>query len=148
MKLVSTATLQIRKPIHEVYQTITMPEHMTKYFISESSGRLETAQDLEWKFPEFDMRFPITQVKTEENKSISFVWDPDTVVSIELTPFGEDNTIVKVTEDGKEMNDENMKWLISNVGGWANFLASMKAYIEYGVELRKGAYDFMKGENP
>lgn len=27
--------------------------------------------------------------------------------------------------------------------GWANFLACLKAYLEYGINLRKGAFDFM-----
>jgi hypothetical protein len=27
--------------------------------------------------------------------------------------------------------------------GWANFLACMKAYLEYGINLRTGAFDFM-----
>ncbi len=117
---------------------------MTKYFISESNGRLETGKDLLWRFPEFEERFPITNVKVEENRSVSFVWDPDTVVEITLEKFKEDNTIVHVTEGGKEFTEENLEWALSNSGGWANFLACMKAYLEYGIELRKGAFDFMR----
>ena len=30
--------------------------------------------------------------------------------------------------------------------GWANFLACLKAYLEYGINLRKGAFDYMKKE--
>ncbi len=28
--------------------------------------------------------------------------------------------------------------LIENSGGWSNFLACLKAYLEYGIQLRKG----------
>ena len=28
----------------------------------------------------------------------------------------------------------------------SNFLACLKAYLEYGINLRKGAFDFMKDE--
>ncbi|MDR2039959.1 MAG: hypothetical protein LBQ60_18715 [Bacteroidales bacterium] len=28
--------------------------------------------------------------------------------------------------------------------GWANFLACLKAWMEYGINLCKGAFDFMK----
>jgi hypothetical protein len=34
--------------------------------------------------------------------------------------------------------------VIGNTEGWANFLACMKAYLEYGIQLRKGAFDFMR----
>ena len=54
------------------------------------------------------------------------------------------STVIKVTEDGKSYNENNLKWAIGNTEGWANFLACMKAYLEYGIQLRKGAFDFMR----
>ena len=33
---------------------------------------------------------------------------------------------------------------MENTEGWANFLACLKAYLEYGINLRKGAFDFLK----
>ena len=147
MKLKSEASLQILKPIKDVFEAIVNSTVLTKYFISESNGDLKEEKDLQWKFPEFETKFPITSVSIKEYKSISFVWDPETVVTIKLEEFSDHSTIVKVEESGKEWNEENLKWLISNVGGWANFLACMKAYLEYGIQLRKGAYDFMRSEN-
>jgi uncharacterized protein YndB with AHSA1/START domain len=144
MQLTSSATIQIQKPIEEVYEGIINPEMMTKYFISESNGRLETGQDLLWKFPEFDERFPITEVVVVENTSVSFKWDPDTQVQIHLEAYNSTSTVVKITEGDKDYSPENLAWLISNTGGWSNFLACLKAYLEYGVQLRKGAYDFMR----
>ena len=144
MKLISEATLQIQKPIEEVFEGIVNPMKMTKYFISESSGRLESGGEVIWKFPEFPDKYPVKDIKIETNRSVSFVWDPETVVNIVLEALPDKSTIVKVTENGKELNDDNMKWLISNTGGWANFLACMKAYLEYGIQLRKGAFEFMR----
>jgi len=143
MKLTSQASLQIQKPIDEVFEGIINPDSMCKYFISESNGRMETGRELLWKFPEFDEKFPITEIVIEENKSISFVWDHQTIVDIVLKSYIGQSTIVKVSEGGKELNEENMRWLISNTAGWSNFLACMKAYLEYGIGLRKGAYEFM-----
>ncbi|TVZ59204.1 uncharacterized protein YndB with AHSA1/START domain [Flavobacteriaceae bacterium MAR_2010_105] len=144
MKLESNATIQIQKPIEEVFDGIVNPEKMTKYFISESTGRLETGKEVMWKFPEFEDKFPITEIKIENTSEISFVWDPETIVSIKLEKLPDDSTIVRVNENGKELNEANLKWALENSGGWANFLACMKAYLEYGIELRKGAFDFMK----
>ena len=144
MKLIAKATIQIQKPITEVFEGIVNPEKMTKYFISESSGRMETGKDLTWKFPEFNDECPVKEIKIAANRSISFVWDKETIVKIELESQPDKSTLVKVTEDGKTYNEDNLKWLIGNTEGWANFLACMKAYLEYGIQLRKGAFDFMR----
>ena len=69
---------------------------------------------------------------------------PFTLFGITLEKWEDDSTIVRVNEHGKELNDENLKWALENSGGWANFLACMKAYLEYGIQLRKGAFDFMR----
>jgi uncharacterized protein YndB with AHSA1/START domain len=46
MKLISKASLQIQKPIEEVFEGIVNPSKMTKYFISESSGVLDSGEEL------------------------------------------------------------------------------------------------------
>lgn len=144
MKLIAKATLQIQKTASEVFEGIVDPTKMTQYFISESTGRMLAGAELDWKFPEFPDQYPVWDIQTETDRLVSFVWDKETVVRIVLEPQADGSTVVKVTEGEKELNEENLKWLISNTEGWANFLACMKAYLEHGVHLRKGAFDFMR----
>ena len=144
MELIAKATIQIQKPVSDVFEGIVNPEHMTKYFISESTGRMETGKEFVWKFPEFPDECPVTNVEVEPSRSVSFVWDVETVVMITLEAQHDGSTVVKVVEDGKAYNEESLRWVIGNTEGWANFLACMKAYLEYGISLRKGAFDFMK----
>tara|TARA_B100001109_G_scaffold255659_1_gene259832 strand:- start:7368 stop:7808 length:441 start_codon:yes stop_codon:yes gene_type:complete len=144
MELKSKASLQILKPIAEVFEAIVEPNHMTQYFISESNGRMESGAELKWKFPEFEDVFPITQIKVNSPSFISFVWDTETVVEIHLEALNDKNTVVRVREKGKSLSEENLAWALSNSAGWANFLDCLKAYLEYGINLRKGAYDFMR----
>ena len=144
MNLIAKATIQIQKPIEEVFEGIVNPEKMTNYFISESNGRMETGKELIWKFPEFPIEVPVKDIKIEINRSVSFVWDPETVVTIVLEEQTDKSTVVKVTEGEKKYNEDNLKWALGNTEGWANFLACMKAYLEYGIQLRKGAFDFMR----
>ena len=68
MKLIAKATIQIQKPIEEVFEGIVNPEKMTNYFISESNGRLETGKELIWKFPEFPDNYPVKEIKIETNR--------------------------------------------------------------------------------
>lgn len=144
MQLIAKATIQIQKPISVVFEGIVNPEKMTNYFISESNGRMETGKELIWKFPEFPVEVPVKNIEIEIDRSISFVWDKETVVKIILEEQPDKSTVIKVTEDGKPYNEENLKWAIGNTEGWANFLACMKGYLEYGIQLRKGAFDFMR----
>ena len=146
MRLESKATIQIQKPIEDVFEGIVNPKKMTKYFISESSGRLETGKEVIWKFPEFDDKFPVKVIKVEKNTLISLVWDSETVVTITLEKLPDNSTVVKVNENGKDLNQDNLNWALDNSGGWANFLACLKAYLEYGINLRKGAFEFMRKE--
>jgi hypothetical protein len=52
-----------------------------------------------------------------------------------------DGVFVTVIEGNKDLNDAGIKWLAGNTAGWANFLACLKAWLEYGINLRKGAFD-------
>ena len=75
---------------------------------------------------------------------IIFVWDPESVVKIELEKRSDNDTVIRVCEEGHRQDEAGIKWAIGQTEGWANFLACMKAWLEYGIHLRKGAFDFMK----
>ena len=145
MKLTAKASLQIQKPAAEVFEAIVNPEQLTNYFISESSGRMEAGKELTWEFGDFPGKFPVKIREAIADKSISFVWDPETVVIITLEEQSDKSTVVNVTEGEKELSEENLNWLAGNSFGWGNFLDCMKAWLEYGIHLRKGAFDYRKG---
>lgn len=145
-ELTIKVAIQILKPVSEVFEAIVDPEKMANYFIAKGSGRMEEGKEIEWKFPEFDMQFPITVGKIEKDNYVSYYWDVNekkNLVEITLAPFGKD-TVVTVTEKGMENNEEGISWLMGNTEGWANFLACLKAYLEYGINLRKGAFEFRR----
>ena len=143
--------IQILEPMRTVFEAIVDPDNMTNYFISESSGRMVEGKELMWKFPEFEEEFPIRVGKIEQDRYVSYHWDTDSrelLVEMTLTPADGDATVVTVTEKSMENDEAGIKWLMGNTGGWANFLACLKAYLEYGINLRNGAFDFMKGNLP
>ena len=140
------AALQISKPVNEVFEAIVDPAKMSNYFISKGSGRMEEDKEITWQFPEFDMDFPVRISKIERDKFISFHWDMDGIellVVMTLVPRDGNSTVVTITEKGRNNDEAGIKWLKGNTEGWANFLACLKAYLEYGINLRKGAFDFM-----
>ncbi len=138
--------LQILKPAGEVFDNIVDPEKMKNYFISQSSGFMKEGELLIWKFPEIDIEFTVTVGKIEQGKYISYYWDgamdgEQTFVEISLQQVSANITFVSITEKSKANNEAGIKWLKNNTEGWANFLACLKAWMEYGVHLRKGAFN-------
>jgi uncharacterized protein YndB with AHSA1/START domain len=143
------AALQILKPAHEVFEAIVDPVKMSNYFISESTGRMEEGREITWRFPEFDMNVPIRVGKIVKDKYISYFWpegEHELLVEMTLEPWESNATVVTVTEKSMKNDEEGIKWLKGNTEGWANFLDCLKAWLEYGVHLRKGAFDFRRDE--
>jgi uncharacterized protein YndB with AHSA1/START domain len=146
-KLEINCAMQIQKPIHEVFEAIILPEKMSNYFISQSTGIMEEGKNLIWKFPEFNFECPVKVQKIEKDKYISFYWENsgvDLLVEITLSEKENNSTLVTISEKSMEINEAGLKWLSGNSFGWSNFLACLKAYLEYNINLRKGAFDFMK----
>ena len=145
-KLVIKCAMQIQKPIHEVFEAIIIPEKMSNYFISQSTGVMEEGKNLIWKFPEFDFECPVRVVKVEKDKFISYYWEnsgENLLVEMTLAEKENNSTLVSISEKSMENNEAGLKWLSGNSFGWSNFLACLKAYLEYNINLRKGAFDFM-----
>ena len=139
------AGLQVLKPIQEVFEAIVDPDKMKNYFISQSSGYMKAGETVTWKFPEMEMEFPVKIEKIENPGYISFYWDgasdgEQTFVEMNLKTVANNITLISITEKSKPNNEQGIKWLKGNTEGWANFLACLKAWMEYGVHLREGAF--------
>lgn len=146
-KLEINVAMQIHKPMNEVFEAIVDPEKMSNYFISQSTGIMEDGKNLIWKFPEFDFECPVRVDKIEKDKYISYYWEnsgKELLVEITLSESLNNSTLVSISEKDMDNNEVGLKWLSGNSFGWSNFLACLKAYLEYGINLRKGSFDFMK----
>ncbi|ESU24876.1 hypothetical protein FEDK69T_04290 [Flavobacterium enshiense DK69] len=146
-KLEINVAMQIGKPVNEVFEAIVNPEKMTNYFISESTGMMEEGKKLIWKFPEFDFECPVRVGKVEKDKYVSYYWESsgaELLVEMTLTERENNTTLVSISEKSMNNDETGLQWLSGNSFGWSNFLACLKAYLEYGINLRKGAFDFMK----
>jgi uncharacterized protein YndB with AHSA1/START domain len=138
--------LQIQKPPHDVFEAIVDPAQMSNYFISKSTGRMEEGAQLTWMFPEFTIEVPVRVDTIEQDQYISYYWPSEDgrelLVEMTLTPARNNSTVVTITEGVMDQNETGIAWLKGNTEGWANFLACLKAWVEHGINLRKGAWDF------
>jgi uncharacterized protein YndB with AHSA1/START domain len=141
------AAIQVQKTPAVVFEAIVDPVKMSGYFISKGSGRMEEGNQVLWQFPEFEFEFPIRVARIEQDRYISYYWEVDQLellVEISLEPVAPDNTLVTVTEKSRDNDEAGINWLKQNTEGWANFLACLKASLDHGVNLRKGAFDFLR----
>lgn len=141
--------IQINKPVAEVFEAIVDPQKMSNYFIANGSARLEEGKQVMWSFPEFEGEFPVNVKKIVANELIALTWDVEGtpfLVEMILTPRRDNATKLTVTEKSTAAEQPSIQWLKNNTEGWANFSACLKAYMEYGINLRKGAFDFMNDD--
>ncbi len=139
------AALQVLKPISEVFDAIVDPDKMKNYFISKSSGYMKEGETIIWQFPEMDAGFRVRIGKIEKDSYISYYWNDfadntQTFVEINLTETESGATFIRIIEKSRPNDDTGIIWLKRNTEGWANFLACLKAWMEYGINLRKGAF--------
>lgn len=136
--------LKIRKPVAEVFEAVVDPAKLSGYFLREGSAPLIAGTTVLWQFPEFDERFPVVVREVEAPGRIVFEWGsaiagaPDTRVEMTFVPLDDANTMVKIAESGWPHTAEGLKASHGNAGGWMHMMAAMKAYLEYGINLREG----------
>ena len=144
------AAIQIQKPATEVFQAIVDPEKMCNYFIGKGTGHLIEGTSVTWEFPEFAGEVLIEVTKVVPGELVAFNWEgakgKKLLVKISLRELEDRSTVVSVTEGKMEADKAGIEWYGGNTEGWSNFLACLKAYLEYNINLRKGAFEFRKGE--
>ena len=131
----------IQKPAKDVFEAIVNPEIMNKYFITTSTGRMESGKTLTWTWEDYDAEHKVKVGKIEINKLVSFTWEGSGVeclVVITLEAKGENKTLVKITESDWPVDFKGASRCMGQVEGWTHFLCCLKAFIEYGVNLRVG----------
>ncbi|MGV3704533.1 MAG: SRPBCC domain-containing protein [Arcticibacter sp.] len=145
-KLTAKAYIQIQKSPETVFESIINPSEMQNYFAS-GSDTLTSGQTVEWWFPEFPDHFPVSVKDVVPWSHISFDWSggkEGMLVEINLEAREDGSTVVRIEEHEMDFSPEGVHEALQQTGGWANFLACLKAWLEYGVQLRKGAFDFLK----
>jgi len=140
-KIKAKVQLGIRKSSSEIFDAIVNPEKMTKYFISGSTGKMESGKTLTWTWTDYEGEHEIKVGKIERDKVISFEWNGsglNCVVVITLEPKGNNQTLVKITESDWPADYKGANQCMGQVEGWTHFLLCMKAYLEHGIDLRIG----------
>jgi uncharacterized protein YndB with AHSA1/START domain len=95
-----------------------------------------------WRWADVDDAYLINVQKVKENNFISFTWlatNADSLVEITVTSINDNSTLVNIVETGWELNTQGVEYVNRQTGGWMHMLCCLKAFLEFGINLRKGS---------
>jgi uncharacterized protein YndB with AHSA1/START domain len=135
--------LKIRKPVTEVFDAVVRPEKLSGYFLQTASGGLAEGATVKWKFAEVAEEFDVVVRNVVKNERIIFEWPAasggyNTRVEMIFKPLDDQNTMVQISESGWREDPAGIKESYGNAGGWMHMMCCLKAYLEYGINLRAG----------
>jgi uncharacterized protein YndB with AHSA1/START domain len=131
---------RILKPVGEVFDAVVDPKKMSNYFISRASGPMKVAK-VEWEFGDVGAKVSIEVVEFEENRKIVFessALGPRIRTAIQFEPDGPGATAVTVTESAFPLTEDGVKLALGQNAGWTYTLCCLKAYLQFGINLRAG----------
>lgn len=149
MELKFKVLMKIQKPVEEVFEAVHDPEKLSGYFTNGgASAPLHEGTTVQWAFADNPdepvVSFPVNVLEVIPDERIVFEWegskDKQTRVEIGFEKTGPDETVVRISESGWEGTQEGLDRSYMNCMGWSQMLSALKAYAEYGIDLRKGAY--------
>ncbi|MBX3289514.1 MAG: SRPBCC domain-containing protein [Acidobacteria bacterium] len=148
MELKFKVQTKIQKPVAEVFDAVYKPEKLSGYFTNGgASAPLDEGTTVEWAFADNpgdeEFRFPVVVKRLVRNELIVLEWEGakglQTIVEIEFVA-DDDDTIVRIRESGWRETQDDLNSSYLNCMGWSQMVSALKAYVEYGINLRKGAY--------
>lgn len=134
------AQMLIRRPVADVFDAFVDPAITSKFWFSKSSGRLEPGKKVSWDWEMYGVS-STAEVKTfEPNKNLLIEWSDmngtSTMVEWVFEDRGGNATLVIVKNWGfSGTADEIIAKALDSQGGFSFLLASLKAFLEHGIEL-------------
>ena len=159
MELKFRVAARIAKPVSDVFEAVADPKTLSEYFTTGGAeGRLETGATVTWDFADFPGAFPVYVTEVVKDERIVLEWqasegeppnveggelkdsDYRTKVTMSFKGLDDGRTLVEIAEEGWRENQGALKASYGNCQGWAQMLCALKAWLEYGINLREGMY--------
>lgn len=135
--------LKIRKPVAEVFDAVVKPERLSGYFVQKSSGPLIEGKTVQWTFAEVPGDHDVIVRQVQQNASIVLEWAAasggyNTRIEMLFEPLDGNATMVRIKESGWRNDEAGIEASYGNCGGWMHMMLCLKAYLEFGINLRAG----------
>jgi uncharacterized protein YndB with AHSA1/START domain len=146
MTLGFKVSARIARPVSEVFDAVANPAKLSGYFttLGGASAPLVAGTTVTWWG-----KVPVAVDEVVPERKIVLRWDADvatgeepykTLIEMSFEPLDENSTLVVIGESGWREGDQGLRKSYLNCEGWSQMLSCMKAYVEYGINLREGYY--------
>jgi uncharacterized protein YndB with AHSA1/START domain len=147
MKREFKVSARIAKPISEVFDAVVKPEKLSGYFttVGGASAPLVAGTTVVWWG-----EVPVEVAEVTPCSRIVLRWDgpqtPEghsrykTRIEMNFDALEDDATLVTIAETGWHEDSLGQRSAYLNCEGWSQMLCCMKAFLEYGINLREGYY--------
>jgi hypothetical protein len=128
----------IEAPLARLWQLTTKGPWLSQHFTSSTTGDLDAPGRvaLEWG----PTKIPVEVLKAAWEKSTTFLWKAQGVAYATRVTIGfakkRRRVLVSVKESGWKAGAAATKSMVEHASGWAHFLGGLKAFAQFGVELR------------
>jgi len=99
---------------------------------------------VKWRFAEVPGEHDVLVRRVVKDERVVLEWQAggggDRKIEVEMTfqPLDASATLVQISERGWRETPEDLKSSHGNAGGWMHMMCCLKAYLEYGINLRAG----------
>jgi uncharacterized protein YndB with AHSA1/START domain len=145
MKLSFEVYGRVRKPLAATFRAVHDPRQLSRYFTTGgASAPLDAGRTVTWNFADFPGPFPVEVRECIRNTRLVIAWKSaaggKNRVTFRFRKAGPRATEVRIRESGWPNTPRGRAAAFGNCMGWSQMLAALKAWCEYGVNLRKGFY--------
>jgi uncharacterized protein YndB with AHSA1/START domain len=147
LKMARNYTIQtkILRPVADVFDAVVSSERLGHYFVNGASGDLTEGAEVIWRWDHYGENTVVVR-KIVQNELVELAldsreWEKTTSEAYEVLVIFEfeqleDGTMLSISEQGWKTDAEGLKGSHDNCGGWSSMAMCLKAYIEYGIDLR------------
>ncbi len=122
----------VRRPAADVWEAFADPDRIRRFWLAHSSGRLDTDAMVTWTFKVAGAETGVTVVEARQGELLDLRWDEGQPLRISFAERPEGTVVtVRLTDFGGDTPAANA---IESMSGFTLVLASLKLYLEHGIE--------------
>lgn len=133
------AEMLIRKPIEEVFEAFIDPALTTKFWFTDSTGKLEEGKKVTWSWSMYHVSVPVNVKQIDPNKTILIEWGEGmhlSTVKWEFKKVSSTTTFLTITNyNFKGIGEDLLSQIRDSTGGFNLMVAALKAWLEHGIQL-------------
>ncbi len=130
----------IDRPVSEVFDAVTDRSAISTYFTDDASAGLVAGRTVVWRFGDIEVDVAVEEVI--RNRRVVCNWPASNEVGYRTRFMFEfealnGGTRISVSESGWRPDRGGIDSAFDQCSGWTHFFASLKARLEYDVDLKR-----------